>query len=132
MYHVLVPVDENGQRAARQAEYLSSRPGDPAATRATVLHVHPGEDPPDSGGDGFGAVASAVEAAERLEDAGLAVERVVTTGRVTDEVLAVARDRNVDEIVVGGRERPGTAIGLVGSTSKDILQSTERPVVVTS
>jgi nucleotide-binding universal stress UspA family protein len=132
MYHVLVPVDTNRNRAARQAEYLCSLPLDPDALRATVLHVHPQEDPPDSDSAGFESVASAVEAADRLDAAGFTVERLLRVGAVTDRVLAVARERDADEIVVGGRERPGTAMGLVGSTSKDILQSTDRPVVVTS
>jgi nucleotide-binding universal stress UspA family protein len=132
MYHVLVPVDKNRERSVNQAEYLTSRPLDLDAARATVLHVYPQENPPDSDSDGFEAVESAVAAADRLEEAGLAVERLVRTGGVTDQVLAVARERDADEILVGGRERPGTAMGLVGSTSKDILQSTDRPVVVTT
>jgi nucleotide-binding universal stress UspA family protein len=132
MYRVLVPVDTNEKRAGKQVEYLKSRPAPPEQVTAIVLHVHWRDSQPPESSEGFEAVDAAVTAADRLEDAGISVERVSRRGTLSRQILTCAEEYDVDEIVVGARERAGTAKGLTGSTSKTLLTDSDLPVVVTA
>lgn len=132
MYRVLVPVDTNEDRAREQVEYLESRPAPPERMTAVVLHVHWRESQPPASAADFGAVDAAVTATDRLEEAGMGVERVTRSGTLSRQILTCAKEYDVDEIVVGARERAGTAKGLTGSTSKTLLAESDLPVVVTA
>jgi len=128
---VLVPVDSNGERAQRQARYVTKLPGDPSAIEATVFYVFRHQDYAGAPPHEFEDVDSAVAAAEMLEDAGVTVERVVEGGEIARRILRAAEDRDVDDIVVGGRKRSGVQKVLLGSTVRDVLLSAERPVTLT-
>lgn len=123
MYRVLVPVDRDAERSYHQAKYVERLADDGGDIEVTVLHVADEVD--------FGEVAGAADAADMLEDAGLAVERVVDDGSVTEEILRTGRDRDVDEVVMAGRKRSGVSQVLLGSTVQDVVLSAERPVTVT-
>jgi nucleotide-binding universal stress UspA family protein len=131
MYDVLLPVDRDRGRAVHQAEYVEqlAAVGEPVAV--TVLYVVPPDRFERSGDIEFEAVDAAVAAADLLAEAGVEVERVVGGGSVANEIVRVADDRDVDEIVVGGRKRSGVAQVLLGSTVHDLLLSADRPVTVT-
>ena len=130
MYEVLVAVDQDEERAKHQVEYVTSLPGAADEVRATVLYVTPRDEYSD-GPREFETVDSAVAAADELEAAGVDVERVASVGTVSREIIDHADELDADQIVMGGRKRSGVAKVLVGSSTQDVLYSTERPVVVT-
>lgn len=129
MYEVLVPVDQDEERANHQAEYVASLPGIDDV-RATVLYVTPREEYSDAPRE-FDDVDSAVAVAETLEAAGVSVNRATDGGTVTRKIVEHADEIDADEIVMGGRKRSGVAKVLVGSSTQDVIFSTDRPVVVT-
>lgn len=127
---VLVPVDPDEERARHQAAYVANLPA-PEGIEATVLHVFPHQDYKGAPSHEFDEVDGAVEAADRLETAGIAVERVAVGGEVARKILEAATERDVDGIVLGGRKRSGVQKVVLGSTVQDVMLSAERPVTVT-
>lgn len=129
MYRVLLPVDESIERARRQANYVISLPG--ATTDITVSVVFVKEE------DYEGArplkledVDSAMEALDMLESADVDCEGAVRKGMITKTILEAADELAVDTIVVGGRKRSGVSKVVLGSTTHDLLRSTDLPVTV--
>ncbi|MFB6195966.1 MAG: universal stress protein [Haloplanus sp.] len=128
---VLLPVDQNRARARRQADYVAGLPDAAERVEATVLYVFPHQDYKGAPSHEFADVEAAVEAADRLEDAGLSVERVAVGGEVARTILDEADDRDVDGIVLGGRKRSGVQKVLLGSIAQDVMLAAERPVTLT-
>jgi nucleotide-binding universal stress UspA family protein len=130
MYRVLVPVDRDENRALHQASYVAGLSAE-AEVAATVLYVVPPERFTRAEAVSFGDVDAAVSAADRLAEEGVTVDRVVGDGGVAGEIIRTADDLGADEIVMAGRKRSGVAEVLLGSTTTDVLVSTDRPVTVT-
>jgi nucleotide-binding universal stress UspA family protein len=85
--------------------------------------------------DRIGDEVSARTAAEGVEQAkgvGLDAEplSVSTSGRAWRNILKVARDRDVQAIVVGQRGIGGAERALLGSVSTAVVHHADRPVVV--
>ena len=79
----------------------------------------------------FAEVESAVAAADELEAGGVAVERTAAVGTVSREIIEHADEIDADQIVMGGRKRSGVAKVLVGSSTQDVIFSTDQPLVAT-
>jgi nucleotide-binding universal stress UspA family protein len=75
---------------------------------------------------------TAAEGAEQAKAAGLAAEplSVSAPGRAWRNILKVARDRDVQAIVVGQRGIGGAERTLLGSVSTAVVHHADRPVVV--
>ena len=131
VYRVLVPVDTDENRAINQASYVARFRDAPETVEATVLYVYPLGRAPDDDDDAFTEVPAAVAAAEHLEERGVPVTRHVESGLVPERIVDTADELDADEIVVGGRKRSGVQKVLLGSTTQDVLLSTERPVTIT-
>jgi nucleotide-binding universal stress UspA family protein len=131
MYSALVPVDRDVNRAFHQARYVARLAAADAAVTATVLYVVPPETFGRAGDVAFEAVEAAVEAADHLDAEGITVDRIVEDGGVPQQILRTADERDVDEIVMGGRKRTGVAQVLLGSTVQDVVLSADRPVTIT-
>jgi nucleotide-binding universal stress UspA family protein len=131
MYSVLLPVDRDTDRAFHQATYVARLADAGAPVEATVLYVAPPNrfDRPED--VEFATLEGAATAADRLEEAGVSVERVVDTGGVPQQIIQTADERDVDEVVMGGRKRTGVTRVLLGSTVQDVVLSADRPVTVT-
>ncbi|WP_049986000.1 universal stress protein [Halobellus rufus] len=131
MYQMLVPVDDDENRALNQARYVASLPDAESAIEATVLAVAP----PSSLGTAedveFAEFEAAMAAAAHLESQGVQVARRVGDGGVGEEIVRIADELDSDEIVMGGRKRSGVAPLLLGSTVREVFVSTERPVTIT-
>lgn len=129
MYHVLVPVDRNADRAKHQLEYVTSMPWSSDDIEVTVLHVNPadyqGAKPQE-----FDDIEAAVTVRDGITEAGLACEGELRRGMVAKTILEAADDIGADEIVMAGRDRSGVMTALFGSVTHDVALSTERPVVV--
>ena len=131
MYQVLIPVDDDENRALNQARYVANLPDAESAVEATVLAVVPPSSLDTVDDVTFEEFAPAVGAAEQLESQGVEVNRRVGDGGVAAEIVRIADDLDSDEIVMGGRKRSGLAPVLLGSTVRDVFVSTDRPVTIT-
>ncbi len=68
--------------------------------------------------------------AERVRSAGLACEIVVRPGLAADQILAFARERAVDRIVMGTHSPGPIGKLLVGSVAEAVLRSAKVPVYI--
>lgn len=68
--------------------------------------------------------------AGREECAGLQVEEVITHGDAASEIVRVAKERNVDLIVVSSHGRTGLGRILFGSTAEAVVRHASCPVLV--
>ncbi|MFB6092708.1 MAG: universal stress protein [Haloquadratum sp.] len=131
MYQVLIPVDDDENRALHQAKYVANLPDAETEVAATVLYVAEPRELGRASDVEFDDVTAAVDAADHLETNGVDVSRRVGDGGVAEEIIRVSEDQDSDEVVMGGRKRSGVTQALLGSTARDVFVSTERPVTVT-
>ena len=68
--------------------------------------------------------------AEREECAGLEVEEMIVHGEAASEIVRVAKERNVDLIVVSSHGRTGLGRILFGSTAEAVVRHASCPVLV--
>lgn len=143
MYHVLLPIDVETDRARSQVEVLESLPVDRDGVRATTLHVYESVDAPaDEAGSAIideinesiaelrGTPESLTAVEARLDDLGIDYDRELHVGDPTEAILAVAADRDVDAVVLGMRKRSPVGKALFGSVSQAVLLNADRPVIV--
>ncbi|SDZ85828.1 Universal stress protein family protein [Haloplanus vescus] len=126
MYHVVIGVDDNEERAMTCARAVADLPGDAAEKRVTVIHSF--TDNPS--GASASQLASVRDATEYLEEQGLEVEVNESSGDPAEQLLDAARDADADLIVVGGRKRSPTGKALFGSVTQTVILNADRPVMV--
>ncbi|MFB6072550.1 MAG: universal stress protein [Halobacterium sp.] len=135
MYRVLVPVDDDVDRALAQAEYVSDLPSADEDVEAILLFVFTGdtEELPEELKQFKSAdrIQSVRRAREHLEDAGVDVLLRDDSGDTTDDILEDAEEYDVDAIVLGGRKRSPAGKAIFGSVTQSVILNTDRPVVVT-
>lgn len=129
MYRVLVPVDENEERAKRQASSVAALPASRTDVEAIVVFVREA-DYKGAKSMTFDEVDSAVLAVDMLEDASVSCEGVLEKGMVAKTILEAADQYDVDSIVMGGRKRSGVSKVILGSTTQDVVLSADRPVTI--
>jgi nucleotide-binding universal stress UspA family protein len=135
MYRVLVPVDDDVDRALAQAEYVSDLPSADEAVEAILLFVFHGDraELPEElkQFESASRIQSVRRAREHLEDADVEVTVREDSGDTTQDILDEAEDNDVDAIVLGGRKRSPAGKAIFGSVTQSVILNTERPVVVT-
>jgi nucleotide-binding universal stress UspA family protein len=68
--------------------------------------------------------------ADREECAGLEIEEVIAHGDAASEIVRVAKERNVDLIVISSHGRTGLGRILFGSTAEAVVRHATCPVLV--
>ena len=68
--------------------------------------------------------------ATREECAGLEVEEIIAHGEAAAEIVRVARERDVDLIVISSHGRTGLGRMLFGSTAESVVRHAHCPVLV--
>jgi nucleotide-binding universal stress UspA family protein len=135
MYRVLVPVDDDVDRALAQARYVTDLPDAADSVEAVLLFVFTGDtdDLPEDIQQFKSAsrVQSVRRAREHLEDEGVDVEVRDDSGDTTQDILDEAEHYDVDSIVLGGRKRSPAGKAIFGSVTQSVILNTDRPVVVT-
>ena len=143
MYHVLVAVDTDAERALSQVDVLESLPATADELFVTVVHVYETVDAPaDEAGSSViedvnrsiedlrGVPASVTDVESRLDTLGIAHDRELHVGEPADGILSAAADTDVDAICIGVKGRTPVGKALFGSVSQAVLLSAERPVIV--
>lgn len=127
MYHVLVPVDKNPNRALTQAACVVDLPGTPTEIRATVTHAQE----PDVNRrpiEEIDAVDRAVRVFEREE---IPVEAVGCETPAHEGILSLAEQRDVDHIVMGSHNPSAVEEFVFGSVAHSVFRHSELPVTIT-
>lgn len=127
MYHVVVGVDEEEERALRCVEEVVELPGEPAEKTVTLVHTL--VDNPD--GASATEVQSVREAADYLEEHGVESQVEESNGDPADAIVTTADREEANLIVVGGRKRSPAGKALFGSVTQSVILGAERPVMVT-
>ncbi|WP_436928994.1 universal stress protein [Halosimplex halobium] len=132
MYEVLLSIDQEEQRAQRQAEAIRDLPVSPDDVRITVLYVFDEletdvggtvpmsrfEDPPET----------EATVAETLD--GYEVETVFREGDPATEVVEHATGSETDLVVVASRNRSPAGKAIFGSKTQSVLLDADVPVLV--
>jgi nucleotide-binding universal stress UspA family protein len=126
MYHVVIGVDDNEERAIACARAAADLPGDASEMRVTVIHSF--TDNPS--GASASQLASVRDATDFLEERGIEVTVAESSGDPADQLLEVAQDEDANLIVVAGRKRSPTGKALFGSVTQSVILNAERPVMV--
>lgn len=138
MYRVLLPIDENEDRALRSAETLVSFPGTDEI-EAVLLNVFESFDVSDSEG---GAVSSedifdradppaSLEAVQVvLDEYDISYETRHEHGRIVETILHIVDEAAIDHIVLSGRKHTPVGKVLFGSVVQAVILDAEVPVTV--
>lgn len=129
MYRVLVPVDDDRDRAMTQARFVTSLPGR-ESIEAWVVHAFHGAEREATrlDADRIGSV-SAVR--EFLEEEQITVETTDIGLPPEEGILNWAEEIDADLIILGGRKRSPAGKAVFGSVTQSVILGSERPVVVT-
>lgn len=129
MYRVLIPVDDDRDRALTQARFVASLPG-PDAIEAWVVHALHGEER-EAGRATADQISTVRRAREYLEEEGIAVETTDIGLPPEEGILEWADEIDADLIVLGGRKRSPAGKAVFGSVTQSVILGSDRPVAVT-
>ena len=130
MYKILLPVDDNTDRAAAQARYVSELPGATVDVTVTVAHAYrdeassPGEERFDEESPGV------IEALDILSDAGIATEQRELYVPVAESIVELSDELGVDEVALCGRKRSPAGKALFGSVTQSVALDSAVPVTI--
>jgi nucleotide-binding universal stress UspA family protein len=126
MVELLLALDNDLPQSQAQTAAVADMAETTDGVKAFILHVF--NDNPE--GASVHQLRAVREAKDRLEDAGVTVTLLESSGDPAKEVLRHAEERDVDQICVGGRKRSPAGKALFGSVTQDVILGTERPVLV--
>lgn len=124
MFRILLGIDTDEDRAATQAELVTSLPAATEEVTAVVTHVF--QDNPE--GASIQQLAAVRRAVDILEDAGVDYRHHEASGEPASEIIAAADEIDADMICVSGRKRTPTGKVVFGSVTQEVILGTDRPV----
>lgn len=132
MYKVLLPLDDDLDRANQQASYAINLPCSADEVEVILSHTLTSEerDAPEAM-KRVDRVETVRRAQERLEEAGVTVDTRELSSPPDDGILSMADDEDIDEIVMGGRKRSPAEKAILGSITQKVILNAEIPVAVT-
>ncbi|MEF8851957.1 MAG: universal stress protein [Haloarculaceae archaeon] len=132
MYRILIPVDDDEDRAIAQAEFVADLPLSGDGIEVTVTHALHGEelDAPEAMRNP-NRIATVRRARDALEDAGIEATIGEIAQPPAEGILDLAEEVDADLLVLGGRKQSPAGKVLFGSVTQEVLLETDRPVVVT-
>lgn len=132
MYNVLLPLDDNLDRAKQQASYAINLPCSTEEVEVILSHTLTSEeqDAPEAM-KRVDRVETVRRAQERLEEADLTVDTRELSSPPAEGILSMADDEEIDEIVMGGRKRSPAEKAILGSITQKVILNADIPVVVT-
>ena len=125
MYHIVIGVDEESDRARKQAQAVVNLPRAADEVRATVLHVFTRN----VEGASVSQFAPARAARDVLEAAGIEVTLAEDSGDPGRQVLDQAERLDADLVSVAGRKRSPAGKAVFGSVSQSVMLDSEIPVL---
>lgn len=139
MTRVLLPVNEDVDRARRATEAILNLPGGTDELEVIVLNVFTEFNVADEGAkissDEFydeNKFPDSMETAiALLKEGGATVRPKRAHGEPAEEIIAEANSVNADYIAISGRKRSPSGKVIFGSVTQSVLLSAERPVIVT-
>ncbi|MDS0282502.1 universal stress protein [Haloarcula onubensis] len=130
MYQILLPVDDDTDRAAAQAQYVLGLPGETDEVTVTVAHAY-ADGPSSDGSDSFNEESPGVmEAVDVLSAAGVTVEQSELYVPVAESIVEMVNDIGADKVVVSGRDRSPTGKALFGSVTQSVALNSPVPVTI--
>lgn len=132
---ILVPTDFS--EASREALHRAADVAQACAAQLTVIYADPFTAPADADEDIANRVAQGKEAAiARLQEevrkevpANVPVDSFVVVDEPVSAILEVAKDKDMDWIVMGTHGRHGFNRLLLGSVTEEVLRHADRPVL---
>jgi nucleotide-binding universal stress UspA family protein len=126
MYHVIIGVDDDEDRAMSCARAVADLPGQADEKQVTVLHSFT-ENP---SGASATQIHSVREVSDFFEEHGIEYDVTESSGDPADEILDVAAEVDADLIVLAGRKRSPAGKALFGSVTQAVILHADRPVMV--
>jgi len=135
---VLVPIDNDEDRAVEAANAVISLPNAAEAVEVVLLNVQKKRDVTGEGAhvssdewyDPEEFPASVRRAVDIWEDAGITVEKRREHGDPAEEILNTAKAIDAERIIMCGRKRTPVGKVLFGSVTQSVLLNSDIPVTV--
>lgn len=131
MHTILVPVDDDRDRARGQAAFVAELPSAATAITAVVTHTLTDEEsdvPAEM--RSVDRIETVRLVQEYLEERDVDVELAETSHPPAEGILGTAGDVDADQIVMGSQKRSPTGKAVFGSTSQQVLLEADVPVTV--
>lgn len=145
MYRVLIPVDDNDDRAGKQIDTIDDLPSVDAEIEAHVVYVYEEiETPGEGGGFASGYLDNLNESLDELRDPPETVYKVTEAlsergidaeihelvGDPADAILTASHELDADILLMGVRDRSPIGKVVFGSVSQKVILGSEVPVLV--
>ncbi|MDY7083453.1 MAG: universal stress protein [Halobacteria archaeon] len=131
MYKILVPLDDDEERAKHQIEAVKSLPGT-GEIEVSLLYVFTKKEQ-DAPAKMKTAerVGTVKHSEENLEEAGIEYRVLEDSGNPAEEILRELERDDYDSVVMGGRKLSPAGKVLFGSVTQAVLLESDVPVTVT-
>ena len=132
MHRVLIPIDNDEDRALRQARFVTDQPYDLSEVEVVLTHVLRGEEKQaPKAMQQPSRVATVIRAREHLEDHDVAVKIAEANAPPEDGILNLVDEVDADHVVMGGRKRSPAGKAVFGSVTQTVILESDVPVTVT-
>lgn len=134
MFKILAALDQNEDRNKKIAEAVTESPLDTDSIHVILVTVSPkvrgDEGRTIDTKDYSDTPETVLEIQEHFQSASIETQIERKSGDAAKQILRVARQEEVDWIIVGGRKRSPVGKAVFGSVSQAVILNTDCPVLV--